>query len=293
MKKFITNTVVFISIPIVIGIPILFAFDLYVNGLYNDDKIKGNISDIYIGDSHIKHAINDSIIPNSLNIAESSESFYFSYFKLKILLDNNPSIKKVHLGLSYHNLSNYYDRFISGDYSLATAPKYFYSLPIKEQFRMIFWNKKNLISFTKSIIKHGIKKIKNDKYSLFDRGFSNRFNGTKVDQSSMNKRLLFQFYKNDNLNSFSECNIKYLKKIIILCKSKSVELHVLNTPLHPYYNSKIPKEYTKKLNEIIRENQLHYIDLSNLKLKDECYIPDGDHVTKLGAEITSIKIIRK
>ena len=107
MKKFIINTVVFISIPVVIGIPILFAFDLYVNGLYNDDQIKGNISDIYIGDSHIKHAINDSIIPNSLNIAESSESFYFSYFKLKILLENNPSIKKVHLGLSYHNLSNY------------------------------------------------------------------------------------------------------------------------------------------------------------------------------------------
>ena len=64
----------------------------------------------------------------------------------------------------------------------------------------------------------------------------------------------------------------------------------MNTPLSEYYNKKVPKEYKDKLNEIVISNQFNYMDLSSFKLNDRCFIPDGDHVSYLGAKKTSIKI---
>lgn len=286
MKKFIKKTLAFLILPIIAGI----LFVICINNLSSEYQLKSNIKNIYLGDSHIQQAINDSIIPNSLNLGLSSESFYFSYYKLKVLLNNNSSVEKVYLGLSYHSLSNYYDRFINGNYSSAVAPNYFYILPPKEQIRMIYWNKTNLVPFIKSVVKHGfIKLIKND-YSSFLGGYSNHFNTTSAVNSSMDKRLIFQYYNNGRLNPFSEINIEYLNKIAVLCKSKGVELYTLNTPLYDYYSEKVPIKYKEKLHEIISESKLNYIDLSNLEFKREYFIPDGDHVSKLGADATSVEL---
>ena len=290
MKKFIRKILLFSTIPLIVGIVALFLFINHINNLSTDYKIDTNITSVYAGDSHIELAINDSLIPKSLNFAANSESFYFSYYKLKMLLENNPSVKKVYLGLSYHNLSNYTDRFISGDFSSMIAPKYFYLLPPKEQIRMLSWNKKNLIPFTKSIITLGKDKMENNNSYPYLGGFYNQFENTQAVDSSMNKRVLFQFYKDDKLNPFSELNLSYLNKIIGLCQSKEVALTVLNTPLHPHYSSKIPKKYKEKLNDFISKNQLKYIDLSNFKLKEQYYIPDGDHVSNSGAQIISTKL---
>jgi hypothetical protein len=290
MKKFIKKTLAFLILPIIAGISIFLVFVICINNLSSEYQLQSNIKNIYLGDSHIQQAINDSIIPNSLNLAASSESFYFSYYKLKVLLNNNSSVEKVYLGLSYHSLSNYYDRFINGDYSSAVAPKYFYILPPKEQIRMIYWNKTNLVPFMKSVIKHGfIKLIRND-YSSFLGGYSNHFNTTSAVNSSMDKRLIFQYYNNGSLNPFSEINIKYLNKIAVLCKSKGVELYTLNTPLYDYYSEKVPIKYKEKLRKIISEFKLNYINLSNLEFKREYFIPDGDHVSRLGAEAISVEL---
>lgn len=287
MNQFIKKTLIFIFIPVIITLLGL----VYLN--YSIEKkhtVKSNISTVFIGDSHIQLAINDSVIPKSKNIANSSESFYFSYYKLKLLLENNNSIKRVYLGVSFHSLSNYYDKFINGDYSSSISPKYFFKLTPIEQARLIYWNKKNFCSFMREVIKSGILQIYNKNYAHLNEGYSNQFRETLAVDSSMDKRLLFQYYDNNKLNSFSEINIHYLNKIIALCKKTDVHLIIINTPLHSYYYKKIPKEYKEKLTEIIKINQLDYVDLSNLELSDNCFIPDGDHLSSLGAEKISVKI---
>ena len=160
MKRFLRKTLTFLIIPTIIGSSIFTLFVIWITNLSSEYQLKSDIRNIYIGDSHIEKAINDSIMPNSLNLGTTSESFYFSYYKLKLLLNNNPHVKKVYLGFSYHNLSNYYEKFISGDYSVIIAPKYFYILPPKEQFKMVYWNKKKLISFIKTTIEKRFTKLK-------------------------------------------------------------------------------------------------------------------------------------
>jgi hypothetical protein len=289
MTQFFKKISLFTVIPLIVGLLIFIPLANHITGSHSDVQIKSNITNIFVGDSHIESAINDSIIPQSLNLATSAESFYFSYFKLKMLLEKCPSINHVYLGVSYHSLSTYYDRFISGDFSVTTSPKYFYLLTPKEQIRIIYWNKANPVSLMKSIINQGIAQLLHGQYSFMG-GFSNYFKETAAVNSSMDKRLLFQYYNNGNLNTFSEFNIHYLNEIIGLCKIRGVEFTILNTPLHEYYYKKVPKEYKDKLNEIVTTNKLNYIDLTNLILSDKCFIQDGDHVSYLGAEKTSIEL---
>lgn len=289
MKAFIKKICIFLLLPLLVGIALFLLIISYTNKLYinNPIKIESNVSTIYIGDSHIELAIDDRIIPNSKNFATSSESFYFSYFKLKILLKNNPFIKKVYLGFSYHNLSNYYDKFIYGNYAPVIAPKYFFLLPFNEQSKIFYWNKYDLLPFMISVTKCGIHKIIYNYYHSYRGGYSNNFTSTMAANSSIDARINFQFYNSNGLNPFSKINIYYFSKIVALCKSKNVDLYALNTPLNNYYIKKVPLEYKIKLNKIIVNEQVKYIDLSNLKFEKKFFIPDGDHVSKLGAEATS------
>jgi len=290
MKRFLKEIFAFTTIPlicVVIGLLLISYISKTIHYKLND-----SITDIYIGDSHIQCAINDSLLQNSKNVATSAESFYFSYYKLENLIEKNQHIQKVYLGVSYHSLSNYYNDFISGEYSLSTSPKYFYFLPVEEQFKLVAWNRKDLPAFIKAVSRIGYTLLTDDGTYFSSFGYSNNFTNVTASKPSMEKRLQFQYYTNGKLNDFSEINLLYLKKIITLCKTNKIDLVLLNTPLHPYYKSKIPANYIAKFNEIAKSYNLKVIDFSNLSLSDSCFVPDGDHVSEKGARLATKEIIR-
>ena len=289
MKQFTKNIFLFF-LPIITVIFVCLTFLIYMNSQTNEVTLESNINNIYVGDSHIQLAIDDNMISNSLNVAKTSESFYFSYYKLKMLTNNNSSIDTVYLGLSYHSLSSYYDEFIEGKHSSAVSPKYFYLLPLSEQFKMLNLNSNKLLPFFTSITKIGINSLINNESHPYIGSFRSRFEDTKAVKASMDKRLILQYHTDKGLKPFSKLNIHYLNKIIEICKSKGIVLITLNTPLHEYYYKKVPVEYKNKLLDIIKSNKLNYINLSNLNLNDDCFIPDGDHVSKIGATQTTLKL---
>ena len=79
-------------------------------------------------------AANDKLIENSQNISHLSESFIYTYYKLKALLASNPQIETVYLGAGYHSFAAYYDIYTCKEGVLG---RYLYLLPPKEQFRLI------------------------------------------------------------------------------------------------------------------------------------------------------------
>jgi len=125
-----------------------------------------------------------------------------------------------------------------------------------------------------------------------EEGYNNSFENVYAKKESIDKRLKFQFYNNGNLNNYSSINLSYLKKIIVLCKAEKIELVLLNTPLHSYYKNNVPNEYINKYNEFINLYNLEVIDFSGLHLMDDCFVPDGDHVSKKGSIITSKEIFK-
>jgi len=201
---------------------------------------------------------------------------------LKKLLEENKQIKKVFLGAGYHNLSNYYDDFIDGEYSLSVSPKYFYLLPFEEQMNLMRWNYSNLSIFLKKVFTLSFRYLLNKNFDYG--GYKNDFIRVSANQKSMDKRLNYQFYKDGKLNQFSETNLKYLNMIVNLCLQYKVELILLNTPLHPYFRNKIPGAYVMKFKEIVDSNKFKLMDFEQIKFNDNCFIPDGDHLSGEGVK---------
>lgn len=280
MKQFTQKILVFTIVPIVIGISTIISISFITSKSVNY-QLDSNITELYIGDSHIQLAINDSLLDHGKNVATSAESYLFSYYKLKKLIETNPNIKKVYLGFSYHNLSSYYDEFINGENSPSISPKYFHLLPINEQLKLIYWNSKDLSTFLRSYFSITYKYIL--KKQSFSGSYSNNFQNTFAVDSSMEKRLKFQYYENETDNHFSKTNLLYLEKTIAFCSANNIDLYLLNAPLHPFYKSKIPDDFTNEYKKVIDVLNTKVMDLSTTPLSDSCYIPDGDHLSIKGA----------
>lgn len=290
MKKFIQQIIKFSYVPLTIA-----TFGLILVSYISESiafRLDQNIREIYIGDSHIQCAINDSLLTNSKNISTASESFYFSYFRLVNVIKKNHQLEKIFLGFSYHSLSSYYDDYICGQYSLSVSPKYFYVVPIEEKFQLALWNAGTLNSFVKEILSVGHEILFDEKNFFSDFGYSNNFSNTKASEIYMEQRLLTQYSTHKSTRDFSEINLRYLKKIIELCKANKITLILLNTPLHPFYKSKVPTLYSAKYKDLISKYGLRVVDLQNLSLPDSCFAPDGDHVSKRGAIETSNELKR-
>jgi hypothetical protein len=291
MKQFIRKLLFFLTIPIVLCLAGLTYMQFQIQRTFQKYMHDSICTSLFVGDSHVQYAIDNTLLNNANTIANTGESFYFTYYKLKTVIEANDQIKKVYLGLSYHSLSNYYERFIWGEYSEAIAKKYYFLLPFSEQVQMFYWNRSHVFVFLKTVIQQGIEQL-NMNYTFAGK-FQNEFKNTIAVKTSEDKRLKFQFFKeNGEPNEFSAFNLEYLNKIIDLCAENKIKLYFLNTPLHAYYQKQIPEVYKQKLNQIVATKQIGLVDLSNFQLSDSCFIPDGDHVSLKGAVKTSIEMKR-
>ena len=274
-----------IGAAIIIFILFLIITTLNARSFQVDETVK----EIFVGDSHIRYAFDDNLDINTLNMGSSSESTYFTYFKLKHILKSNPNITSVFLGFSYHNISAYYDQYTFGKYSRDVASNYFFILPVEEQLQLFKWNLRRAPYFIVSLIKSGINNWMNKE--TFRGGFDNPYNSVSAKESIMNNRLNFQYYTNGNLNSFSNLNLLYFENIVSLCQHENVDLIILNTPLHPYYQAKIPEEFFNKYDSIVSGENIQVMDLSQMDFPDNFYQPDGDLLSKEGALESTLKII--
>ncbi|MCC7050394.1 MAG: hypothetical protein IT239_01265, partial [Bacteroidia bacterium] len=96
---------------------------LLVNFFINRQFIKKipviNTTTLIAGDSRVMTAINPKLFSSAINIAQNSESYLITYYKLKYLLPKNEKIKQVIIGFSYPSFSGYMDSLYSND--IATA----------------------------------------------------------------------------------------------------------------------------------------------------------------------------
>jgi hypothetical protein len=288
MNSFLHKTALFFLLPFCVLLIFLCTLNYINNKALANYRVDKNITSLFIGDSHMQLAVNDSLLSNGINLSQTSESLLYSYFKAKAIIENNPAIKKLYLGVSYHSISDYYDEYIYGQYSADISPRYFFILPAKEKIKIIVGNIIRLPDFIKNIISNGCNTItaKPHLYSFMGH-YENGFDTSVISKSSMDKRLQLQFYNNDKVRGFSSVDIYYLGKIIDLCKANNVQLTILNTPLYPYYKNKIPKKFIDEYNTLLTKNHLRLLDFHELNLSDSSFIPDGDHVSVKGAKLVT------
>ena len=77
----------------------------YVVNKNSDFKLNKSTKYLVLGHSHPECAFNDSLIENFKNISQSGESYYYTYFKAKKIIEQNPSIETVFIEFTNNQIN--------------------------------------------------------------------------------------------------------------------------------------------------------------------------------------------
>ena len=228
MKLFLKKILYLTLIIIIIIVSLLFLSYHSINNIKpNLLKIENNISFVFAGDSNVECAINDNMISNSINIAQSGEAYLFTFAKLRSFLEYNPQIQTIFLGFSFNNLlKNTEDLWLFEDtFVIEKIKNYNYLLSNSE--RQIIKDH-NLIAFVKGIL----QSVSNN-LSVFMRSYFSSDHNTKIRNFGGYKHISWDRLSKDidrssltvRFSEMGQYQIDYIKMISELCRQKSVETH--------------------------------------------------------------------
>ncbi len=258
---------------------------------------------LIIGDSHSACSIDPAIFPRSGNIAEPSENYLYTYYKLRHFLRHNPDIEQVILSFSFHNCARVFgERYLfSPGYTGDSFPKY-YMLLDREARRvlrsgtgsyLVSWLKFDLglpveISRSSFVVKGGLGLPLRREDFPFSGGFypSSRSQVTEEDIRQTLDRHYFG--EGEEYAGVSPLMIDYLHRIAALCRERGIRLYLFNSPLWPEYRRRLPLAVVEDF-ERIREGlqreypEAIYLDYVDFPLEQE-YFGDVTHLNARGAE---------
>lgn len=251
-------------------------------------KLKSNINIVFAGDSNIECAVNDSLIPNSVNIAQGGEAYLYTYVKLKSLLKYNKQIKTVFLGFSFHTLNQSREKtwLFEEDFVLEKNKYYNYLLGNRER-SLIFRTSPKI--YVQGIRDYTFTNFISVAKSYYSKNIIN-FGGYKfLDRNKLQENIKLNKSKPDSVFHFEEgkYQIEYLKRISDLCKENKIKLILLNAPKHITLTKSFnynKSDYGFAVSSILENDSL--LDLSSLYFPDSCYA-DVTHLNYKGARIFS------
>ncbi len=259
-------------------------------------KLRSNIKTILAGDSSVEYSVNDTIVRNSINIAQSGEAYLYTYAKIKSLLNYNNNITTVLVGFSYHEILKDKESplLFQDSYVVEKIKNYNYLLDKSDKGLIIRRNPgayltglmqsvfNNLLNFAKSFRNNGSPNGRVIGFGGYSSSSRDKLkDDIRLQDSLINRQRNFQPLERGLLQE------KYLNKISQLCRQKSVRLILLNTPKHKYYSYQVNQEMRN--NWLNLRNSLSgdsLLDMSSFQLPDSCF-SDITHLNYTGARIFS------
>lgn len=274
MKKFIWKCAGFSFLLF----PMFLLFSFIRTATHEPYPVQAGTRTILTGDSHVQCAIRADRVEGMENISLDSEGYYYSYHKIKRLLETRPHIQNVILGFSYHNLSSYYDEYTIGRHAKSILRRYVDLLRFEDLSELI--RDHPLLIWP---VCQGIFAVNKKKYPYIGE-FTNHDTGDLVfNVTTMQQRINDQFYIHEKVRDFSEHNLAYLDKVIQVCARHKVNLLLIKTPLHPRYVKGVPPEFIDQYNRLTARYQIPVIEFDSIDLSDSHFLPDGDHVNAPGS----------
>ncbi len=238
MKPLLKKVFLFISFTmLVIGI-INYILDKSINEPHNF-KISESKNIIMLGHSQAACAYDDSIIDNFENCASTMEGYFYTFYKLKKILEANPQITTVFVECTNNQFMKFAENRIWGEYMPSLLPKYF---PIIDVKGVLFLAKKSPMNVLKA---YSVSQKIKVNYFIYNKdenylkkhnivGYIKRIGHLKkekVDSIIAQNRKISNKSKS---GSYLIENVNYLKEIVKLCNDKKVTIYFIRSPMPSY-----------------------------------------------------------
>ncbi len=245
-------------------------------------KMPDKYTGIIIGNSHAATGFDDEYLPGFKNLGRVTETYLFSYIKIREILASNQEIKTILL--EFDNLQIHPDsvnKMLYGPHFNKFMPIYQPFLSPKEL--SVYFGKvpEKMLSNQRRVIKRGWEVLFEQSYNFIEGnlvGSNSRLKGSFVDAqikgiADKGKSYIANMEVHDS-------NMKYLKMIITLCKQKEVRLVLVRAPMVPSFSGLLNE---KTFQQVVRNDlsEVPFIDLQHFPLGHEDF-NDLHHTNTLG-----------
>ena len=279
MNKFLKNGLSFFSILISIILLSDITLSWFQNKFASFQLIE-HPKYIMLGSSHSACAFNDTLISNFINLSDLGESYFYTFIKLKKILEENKSIETVFLEYSNNQTEKIMDEWIWGYEKMNYRyPKYSSYMNLNENLVLIKNNPIDFISAYSRSLRYKLEFFlfnKKNKISSIGSFTPNKKNIQEKDFIKITSKV-----QEPQPQSISKKNIEYLIKIINYCMKNNVRIILIRSPILKYTNEKI---YFRLLqNEL---SNIDYYDFANFPLK-HIHFYNPEHLNVKGAKVLS------
>lgn len=279
MKKFIVKSATFFTILVSILILTITIINYNINkkAFFN---FKNNVSSIILGNSHSQAAFNDSIIPNCINFSCSGESYLYSYYKAKKIIENL-KIKTIYIEFTNIQIHSTNNDWIWGDEPFTNRfPVFSPFFDFNTHFFLIDKNLKGYLNGLSLLLKKNISKVLFKNYN-----FTNELGGYKKLKGAMeikhDKKDVESFLSKTN-NKISFSNIFWLKKIDKLCDNNNIKIVFIRSPQHRNYILRKNENYLQLIKNMFFKDNI-FLDFNDY-INNDAYYVDYGHLNEFGSK---------
>lgn len=287
MQLFLKYLLIFLSVFILL----LVLFETVTSKIFQNNAsflLERKPEYIVVGNSHSECAFNDSLISNFSNLSISAESYFYTFQKVKKILEQNKSIKTVFIEFNNNQIGENINEWIWGDIRMSRLyPMYSPFMTASDKFLLLRKNPDAFLNAWSLSARNRIGYIMIEKYD-----YSARVGGYMyLDRDKTDSLVIAS--RNNTVNaadseiddSVSETNIQYLLKTISLCKSEGKDVFLVRSPVHELYSG----YKTESIFQGIIDQDLgnvEFLDFSRFPLQDSEF-GDFDHLNYRGALVFS------
>ncbi|WP_347372870.1 hypothetical protein [Aequorivita sp. Q41] len=280
MKLFLSKIIQFLLLIIVTVVSVSTLLNTHLNNK-TQFALNKNVESIVFGHSHPETAFNDSLIVNFKNLAQSGESYFYTFIKAKQVFKHNPQIKNVFIEFSNIDVTQIRDEEIWNEkYINWRYPTYASWMNISEQAYLLAKNPKIVIATLPKTYKNQIERIR-----------SNRFNYIKstggylyLTESKLDSLIAVNYNKQEPENKYfikSVANLYYLEKLIALCYENNKQVYFVRSPLYKDSFYRVNEELFQEIKKEMFP-KIKFLDYVDFDIPNS-YFRDLHHLNYKGA----------
>lgn len=281
MRKFLFRTCVFLVLAITTVVCVTLWLSQRIAS-QNSYAISPQKNMVVFGHSHSECAFNDSLIPGLRNFAFSGETYFYTFQKVKLLLNHNPQVKTVFFEWSNNQITEEMDDWTWNSNSLGKRlPEFGMFLDAQEKWTLFQNNPFGYLEALTFLPSSYLGVISRKEFDFVQRTGAFRGLNKAVVDSILIERARHPDIKPIHI-PFSTTNPDYLRRCIDYCQERGVQVFLVRSPLHGSYERlENEKEFLSTIEQLFPD--VPFLDFRKYALHQSDFA-DLEHLNNSGAE---------